>query len=428
MRLLDTKLHQLNDVISAITARASEIEHQIQSIVRDVIADVRARGDEALLQLGRKFDCPTLSELQVSDAEVDEACASIRQELLEAIRTAKANILAFHERQRQNSWVEVTDKYIYGQIVKPIGTVGIYAPAGLAPYPSTVLMTAVPARIAGVPRVIMCTPPQKDGKVNPVMLAAARECGITEIFKVGGAQAIAAMAYGTQSVPRVDKIVGPGSAYVNEAKRQVFGDVGIDQLAGPSEILIVADESADPTYVAADLLSQAEHGEDASCVLVTTSRDLVRGVQEEIEKQTQLHSRADLVRKSLENFGFIVVCSSLEECLTISNAYAPEHLELMVRDPWEALKRVRNAGSIMLGPMTPVPLCDFAAGPNHTLPTGQTARFSSPLGVEDFVTKSGILSYTQEALNEIAPTVLELASAEGFEAHANTVRIRLSKG
>ncbi|MDH7601608.1 MAG: histidinol dehydrogenase [Armatimonadota bacterium] len=426
MRLLDTERESLNSVVEILT-RASETDQRVVSAVQNVIADVRARGDEALLELGRKFDCPDLKDLRVSDSEIEEACTSISDELRTAIRTAKANILAFHERQKPNSWIQVTDDYIYGQLVKPIEIVGIYAPAGLAPYPSTVLMTAVPALIAGVSRIIMCTPAQKDGRANPVMVFAAAECGVTEIYKIGGAQAIAAMAYGTQTVPRVHKIVGPGGAYVNEAKRQVFGAVGIDQLAGPSEILILADQSAYPAYVAADLLSQAEHGEDARCVLVTDSCALAHKVLEEIEKQTNSAARQDLIRKSLDSYGYVVVCRNVDECLTVANAFAPEHLELMVRDPWEVLRGIRNAGSIMLGPMTPVPLCDFAAGPNHTLPTGGTARFSSPLGVEDFLTKSGFLSYTREGLTKIAPTVLELASAEGFEAHANTVRIRLSR-
>ncbi len=424
MRLLDTQREPLDCIIETLT-RTSAVDERLQLAVREVIADVRARGDEALLELGRKFDSSDLQDLRVSRSEIEEACASVGEELRAAIRTAKANIHAFHERQKPNSWVHVAQDYIYGQLIRPIEIVGIYAPAGLAPYPSTVLMTAVPARIAGVSRIVMCTPAQKDGKVNPVMLAVAEECGISEIYKVGGAQAIAAMAYGTQSVPRVHKIVGPGGAYVNEAKRQVFGVVGIDQLAGPSEILIIADDSADPAYVAADLMSQAEHGEDARCVLVTNSLVLARSVIEEVEKQTSSAARQELIRKSLDSYGFVVICRDTDECLAIANAFAPEHLELMVREPWEALKGVKNAGSIMLGSMTPVPLCDFAAGPNHTLPTGGTARFSSPLGVEDFLTRSGFLSYTHEGLAKIAPTVLQLASAEGFEAHANTVRIRL---
>lgn len=425
MRILDTARDSFESVVETLTSQIAEVDQQIQRIVQDVITDVRSRGDQALLELGRKFDCPELSELRVSESEIEEAWASLSPELLSAISTARANIQVFHEHQKQNSWVQVEQDYIYGQLVRPIDSVGIYVPAGLASYPSTVLMTAIPALIAGVPRIVMCSPAQKNGHVDPVILAAARECGVKEIYKVGGAQAIAAMAYGTESVPRVDKIVGPGGAYVNEAKRQLFGVVGIDQLAGPSEILVIADETANPVYVAADLLSQAEHGEDSRCVLVTSSRILAEKVSDEIEKQTEQALRKDFIRRSLERFGYIVIARDLKECIQVANAFAPEHLELMVQDPWETIKEIRNAGSIMLGPMTPVPLCDFAAGPNHTLPTGGTARFSSPLGVEDFVKKSGFLAYTRQGLENIAPTVLELAAAEGFDAHANTIRVRL---
>ncbi|MGQ9456168.1 MAG: histidinol dehydrogenase [Armatimonadota bacterium] len=427
MRILDTVRDSFESVVETLTSQITEADHQVQLAVRDFISDVRVRGDQALLELGRKFDCPTLSDLCVSESEIEEAWSSLGSELLSAISTAKANIQAFHEHQKQSSWVQVEQDYVYGQLVRPIDSVGIYVPAGLASYPSTVLMTAIPALIAGVPRIVVCSPAQKNGQVDPVILAAARECEIREIYKVGGAQAIAAMAYGTESVPRVDKIVGPGGAYVNEAKRQLFGVVGIDQLAGPSEILVIADETADPVYVAADLLSQAEHGEDSRCVLVTSSRVLAERVSTEIEKQTDAALRRELIRKSLEQFGCVVIARNLEECIQVANAFAPEHLELIVQDPWEAMKGIKNAGSIMLGPMTPVPLCDFAAGPNHTLPTGGTARFSSPLGVEDFVKKSGFLAYTRQGLEKIAPTVLELSAAEGFDAHANTIRVRLDR-
>jgi len=425
MKIFETERDPKSEVLAALTAQAAGADAQLESTVREIIADVRRRGDEALLELGRKFDCPELADLRVGEGDFAEACGAVRPELIEAIRAAKSNIEAFHRRQLQNSWIEMGEDFVYGQIVRPIETVGLYAPAGLAPYPSTVLMTAVPAMVAGVGRMVMCTPVQKDGKVHAAMLAAARECGVSEVFKVGGAQAIAAMAYGTQTVPRVDKIVGPGSGFVAEAKRQVFGVVGIDQLAGPSEILVLADDSASPAYLAADLLSQAEHAEDSKCVLITDSRKLADSVLREVKSQTESALRAEYIRASLDRFGIVVIARDLDECIELANVFAPEHIELAVSEPWEALKKIRNAGAIMVGTMTPVPLCDFAAGPNHTLPTGGTARFSSPLGVEDFVKKSGLLSYTREGLRRIAPTVVEMADAEGFDAHGNAIRIRV---
>jgi len=425
MKILETERDPISEVLEALRAEPPGADRDLEAKVREVIADVRRRGDEALMELGRKLDSPELAELRVPEYEFQQAYSAVRSELLDAIRAAKSNIEGFHRRQLRNSWVEMGRDFIYGQIVRPIGAVGIYAPAGLAPYPSTVLMTAVPAAVAGVERIVLCSPAQKDGRIHPAMLAAARECGITEVYKVGGAQAIAAMAYGTETVPRVDKIVGPGGAYVTEAKRQVFGAVGIDQLAGPSEILVLADDSANPAYVAADLLSQAEHGDDSRCALVTDSRKLANAVLREIKARTEAAPRAEYIRKSLEHFGVVVIARDMDECVDLANAFAPEHLELAVADPWAVLRKIQNAGAIMLGPMTPVPLCDFAAGPNHTLPTGRTARFGSPLGVDDFLKTSALLSYTREGLERIAPTVLELASAEGFEAHADTVRVRL---
>jgi len=425
MKIFETERDPMSEVLAALSAEAAGSDPELEGTVREIIADVRRRGDEALLELGRKFDSPELADLRVAEADFEEAYHAVKLELLEAIRTAKSNIEAFHRRQLQNSWIEMGEDFVYGQIVRPIQTVGLYSPAGLAPYPSTVLMTAVPAAVAGVKRMVMCSPVQKDGRVHAAMLVAARECGVNDIFKVGGAQAIAAMAYGTGTVPRVDKIVGPGATYVAEAKRQVFGVVGIDQLAGPSEILVLADDSANPTHVAADLLSQAEHGDDSRCALVTDSRKLADAVLREVKSQTETAARADYIRRSLDSFGVVVIARDMDECIELANAFAPEHLELAVSEPWETLKKIKNAGAIMLGPMTPVPLCDFAAGPNHTLPTGGTARFSSPLGVDDFLKKSGLLSYTPEGLRRIAPTVLELAAAEGFDAHANTIRIRI---
>ena len=425
MRILETDRDPVDEELAALSEQAGGPDEQVQREVREIIADVRARGDAALLELGKKFDSPLLETLQVEEAEFDEAYAAISPDLLRAIQKARCNIEAYHRRQMANSWVEMGEEITRGLLVRPIDKVGLYAPAGLAPYPSTVLMTAVPAAVAGVKDVTICSPVQKDGKMHGPMLVAARECGVGRVFKVSGAQAVAAMAFGTSSVPKVDKIFGPGGAYVTEAKRQVFGFVGVDKLAGPSDILVLADETANPAYVAADLISQAEHGPDSPCVLVTTSRRLADATLTEIRKQTETAARKQYITKSLDTLGLVVIGHSLDECIDLANAFAPEHLEIAVAQPWEVLGKIRNAGTILLGNYSPVPLGDFAAGPNHTLPTGGTARFSSPLGVDDFVKKSGLLSCTQKALREIAPTVLELAQAEGFEAHANAIRIRL---
>ena len=426
MRILETDRDPASDILAALTSEAQGPDPALQETVRDIIAGVRSRGDQALLELGRKFDSADLQSLRASEQEFEAAYASIKPALLQAIRKAKSNIEAFHRKQLQNSWMDMGDDFLYGQIVRPIEKVGFYAPAGLAPYPSTVLMTAVPAIVAGVTTLVMCCPAQKDGGISGPMLVAARECGLIAVFKIGGAQAAAAMAFGTESVPKVDKIVGPGNQYVTEAKRQLFGYVGIDQLAGPSEILVLADDSANPVYVAADLLSQAEHGPDSRCVLVTTSRRIADETLREVKRQTETAPRKAYIEESLDKFGVVIIAGNLAEAIDLANTFAPEHLELALAEPWEALRKVKNAGTVMVGHYTPVPLCDFAAGPNHTLPTSGTARFSSALSVDDFIKKSGLLSYSPKALREIAPTVLELAQAEGFAAHANTIRVRLA--
>lgn len=428
MRILETDRDPDDEIRAALAPQPAGTDPQLEQTVRAIIADVRQRGDEALLDLGRKFDSPLLQDLKVTEQELDEARRELRPELTRAISAAKQNIQAFHQKQITKSWVDLHDDFVYGQIVTPIEAVGFYAPAGLAPLPSSVLMSAVPGRVAGVERLVMCAPAQKDGRIHPAMLAAAAECGVREIYKVGGAQAIAAMAFGTLTIPKVDKIVGPGSRYATEAKRQLFGYVGIDQLAGPSEILVLADDSANPAFIAADILSQAEHGGDSRCALVTTSRRLADAVLREVRTQTEAASRTSYIRESLDTLGVIVIGRNIDECIELAKVFAPEHLELAVAEPWEVVKRVRSAGTIMLGHYTPVPICDFAAGPNHVLPTSGTARFSSPLGVDDFMRKSGLLSYTLDALKAIAPTVAELAAAEGLDAHANTVAIRLGDG
>lgn len=427
MKIFETDRDPAVEILSALTAEAKGPDSELQDTVRQIIADVRERGDVALLELGRKFDSPELESVRADDSEFEAAYSEIKPELLTAIRTAKANIEEFHRKQLQNSWMDMHEDFTYGQIVRPIERVGFYAPAGLAPYPSTVLMTAVPGIVAGVGTLVMCCPARKDGKVSGPMLVAAKECGVTDVFKIGGAQAAAAMAFGTDTVPKVAKIVGPGNQYVTEAKRQLFGYVGIDQLAGPSEILVLADETANPVYAAADILSQAEHGPDSRCVLVTTSRRIADEVLKEIKRQTEAAPRKDYINESLDKFGVVVIARSLDECIDLANTFAPEHLEIALAEPWEALRKIKNAGTVMVGHYTPVPLCDFAAGPNHTLPTNGTARFSSALSVDEFIKKSGLLSYTPNALRKIAPTVFELAKAEGFDAHANTVRVRLDK-
>jgi histidinol dehydrogenase len=425
MHIYDTSQVPYSEILAVVTSKVETADSGIERVCRDIIAHVRVRGDEALLELGRKFDSPDLAGIRVEEDEFEQAFALVDENLLDAIRTARDNIRAFHERQVTNSWFEARDGFIYGQMVRPIQRVGFYAPGGLAPYPSTVLMTAVPGLVAGVEELVMFAPAQRDGKIHPAMLAAARECGVSEVYKAGGAQAVAAMTYGTETIRRVDKIVGPGNAYVTEAKRQVFGLVGVDKLAGPSEILIVADDTANATYAAADLLSQAEHADDSRCAMFTTSRSLAENTAAEVHRMLKTAARAELARKSIGDFGIMVVTRSLSEAIDLANAFAPEHLELCVEDPWNAVQGIKHAGTIMLGHYTPVPLCDFAAGPNHTLPTSGTARFSSALSVDDYVKKSGLLSYSREALEKISGTVITMAEAEGFQAHADTLRVRL---
>ncbi|MFQ3548146.1 MAG: histidinol dehydrogenase [Armatimonadota bacterium] len=426
MKIFETEKDSYNDILAAVAPKNAGSAEDIANLVASIIDDVKTRGDEALLELGKKFDSPNLDNIVVTDYEFEAAYRNIDDNLLNAIRTAKENIKIFHEKQMQKSWIDFQEDKAYGQIIRPIEKVGFYAPGGLAPYPSTVLMAAVPAKVAGVKTVAMTSPVQKDGKISAPMLVAAKECGVDYVYKAGGAQAIAALAFGTDSVVKVDKIVGPGNAFVTEAKRQLFGIVGIDQLAGPSEILVIADNTAEPAYVAADMLSQAEHGDDSRCVLVTNSRELANSVLIEIDKQTATAERNSFIKASLNEYGIVIIARNIEECCEISNEFAPEHLELAVDNPWETLKLIKNAGTIMMGHFTPVPACDFAAGPNHTLPTNGTAKFSSALSVDDFLKKSGLLALSKKSLEKLAPTVLELAEAEGFHAHANTVRIRLS--
>ena len=400
----------------------------VAGIVSDIIQNVRQRGDAALYEYCEKFDKAKLDSLLVSPEEMEEALGLVEPRFIEILKTAADNIRAFHEKQVRGSFI-INDRpgIVMGQKVIPVDRAGLYVPGGTAAYPSTVLMDAIPAKIAGVPEVVMVSPPGADGKINPVILAAAAIAGVDKIFKLGGAQAVAALAYGTESVPKVDKIVGPGNAFVAEAKKQVFGVVSIDMIAGPSEILIVADGKSDPRCVAADLLSQAEHDRLASAVLVTDSMDLALAVQAELEVQIPQLSRADIARESIDRNGKIIVAEDLWAAIDISNELAPEHLELCVDNPFDYLDAIRHAGSIFMGRNTPEALGDYMAGPNHTLPTGGTAKFSSPLSVDDFVKKTQYSYFTRSALEKVAEDVAFFAEKEGLTAHAKSAVIRLEK-
>ena len=397
----------------------------VAGIVADILYDVRKNGDKAVLAYCAKFDKAELDTLEVSKQEIAEAIDAVEPEFLEILKEAAANIRAFHSRQVRNSFV-LADRpgIVLGQKVTPIEKVGVYVPGGTAAYPSTVLMDTIPAKIAGCPQIVMVTPPGKDGKINPAILAAASIAGVDRIFKVGGAQAIAALAYGTESIPKVDKIVGPGNAFVAEAKKQVFGMVSIDMIAGPSEILVIADGKSNPVHVAADLLSQAEHDKLASAVLVTDSEELAVTVRDELERQLPLLPREEIARASIDNNGKIIVAENLMQGIEIANEIAPEHLELVVDDPFSYLDAVKNAGSIFMGRSCPEALGDYFAGPNHTLPTSGTARFSSPLSVDDFVKKSQFSYYTAGALASVADKIAAFAEKEGLRAHGRSVMIR----
>ena len=397
----------------------------VEGVVTEIIDNVRKNGDAALFAYCEKFDKAKLTELLVSEEEFAEAMEQVAPEFLEILEKAAANIRKFHQRQVRNSFILNEDSgIVVGQKIIPVDRAGLYVPGGTAAYPSTVLMDSIPAKIAGVRQVVMVTPPNAQGKINPVILAAARVAGIDKVFKVGGAQAIAALAYGTQSIPKVDKIVGPGNAYVAEAKKQVFGQVSIDMIAGPSEILIVADGGSNPRHVAADLLSQAEHDKMASAVLVTDSAELAAAVQTELEAQIPQLERAEIARTSIDNNGKIIVAENLMQAIDIANEIAPEHLELCVDNPFDYLDSIRHAGSIFLGRNCPEALGDYFAGPNHTLPTSGTAKFSSPLGVDDFIKKVQYTYYTRDALKRVAQDVSYFATAEGLTAHAKSATIR----
>ena len=405
-----------------------EEENRVAAVVADIIKDVRANGDEALIRYAEKFDKATLTSLEVTEAEIEEAVASVEPEFLRILADAAKNIRAFHENQKRDGF-RLTGEggVVMGQKVTPIEKVGLYVPGGTAAYPSTVLMDSIPAKIAGCCEIVMVTPPGRDGKVNPVILAAAKIAGVTRIFKCGGAQAVAALAYGTESVPRVYKIVGPGNAYVAEAKRQVYGQVSIDMIAGPSEILILADGTGDPVCVAADMLSQAEHDRMASAVLVTTSADFAEAVKAELNRQIPLLPRREIAEASIDNYGKIILAETMEEAIEASNEIAPEHLELYMDDPFAYLDKIENAGSIFMGKNCPEALGDYMAGPNHTLPTSGTAKFSSPLSVDDFVKKTQYTYFTEEALGGLYRDVAFFAEKEGLSAHARSAESRFHR-
>lgn len=403
----------------------TELRTDVEDTVRDIIADVRKNGDEALFGYTEKFDKVKLEKFEVSREEIDEAVGKVEPEFLRILEQAAANIRKFHSRQVRNGFI-INDEHgiVTGQKIIPVDRAGLYVPGGTAAYPSTVLMDSIPAKLAGVPELIMTTPPGRDGKVAPAILAAARVAGIDRIFKVGGAQAIAAMAYGTASIPKVDKIVGPGNAFVAEAKKQVYGAVSIDMIAGPSEILIISDGDSDPSFIAADMLSQAEHDRMASAVLVTDSEKLALAVQSRIETRIAKLERSAIARESIERNGKIIIASSIEKAIEISNEIAPEHLELSVENPFDYLDRIRHAGSVFLGRYCPEVLGDYYAGANHTLPTSGTARFSSPLSVDDFVKKTQFTYYSKEALSKVADDIAFFARKEGLGGHAESALVR----
>lgn len=414
--------------VSEILDRKDEMNEEtekIEKIVRDIIDDVRKNGDNALFRYCEKFDKAKLTALKVSDDEIKEALREIDDEFLAILEEAKENIEAFHRLQKRSNFIKNDkDGVILGQKIMPVEKAGLYVPGGTASYPSSVLMNAVPAQIAGVTKIVMVTPPSKSGKIAPQILAAAHVAGVHEIYKVGGAQAIAALAYGTETIPKVDKIVGPGNIFVATAKKAVFGTVSIDMVAGPSEILVIADETCNPKYVAADMLSQAEHDKMASSILITNSSSLAKEVQAELEVQIPLLPRAEICRASIDNNGKIIVVNDIKYAIDTANAIAPEHLELCVREPFMYLNDIKNAGSIFLGKNVPEALGDYFAGPNHTLPTMGTARFSSPLGVDDFIKKSSFIYYTEDALKKDKDKIVSFAKREGLDAHAKSISIR----
>lgn len=419
------KRHQLVEFISLLEQRAS-VGSRIERTVRKIIKDVRKEGDAAVRRYTEEFDSIRLKRLLISPKEIESSASKADRKFLRALKQSARRIRVFHEFQKEESWYFSEKGFTVGHIIRPIERVGVYVPGGRAAYPSTVLMNVIPAQVAGVKEIALCVPTPR-GKLNPWVAAAIELLNIKEVYRIGGAQAIAAMAYGTDTIKRVDKIVGPGNIYVAVAKKMVFGDVGIDMIAGPSEITIVADKGADPAFVAADLLSQAEHDEMASSILITDSEDLVEKVRKELKTQIKRLARRDIIKKALDKYGAIILIEDINDAPDIVNLIAPEHLEIMTRNPARLFPRIKNAGAIFLGRWTPETIGDYAAGPNHTLPTGGTARFSSPLGVYDFIKRTSLLNSSMEGFQTIAGTVETIAEVEALEAHANTVRVRIQK-
>ena len=430
MRIVNLTKETEENILENMLKRSPTQYGTYEAAVSEIIAAVREKKDEAVFAYTEKFDGAKLdaSTVEVTQEEVEEAYRQVDQGLIDVIRKARTNILSYHEKQKQNSWFTSTEEgTLLGQKVTPLNRVGVYVPGGKAAYPSSVLMNVLPAQVAGVREICMTTPCNREGKVNPVVLAAAKEAGVQRIFKVGGAQAVAALAYGTESIPKVDKIVGPGNIYVALAKKAVYGNVSIDSIAGPSEILVLADETANPRFVAADLLSQAEHDELASAILITTSRSLAEQVDAEIRKFLETLSRREIIEKSLDNFGYLLVAESKAEAIETVNQIAPEHLEIVTANPFEDMMKVRNAGAIFLGENSCEPLGDYFAGPNHILPTNGTAKFFSPLSVDDFVKKSSVIYYSRDALEQIHTDIKAFAKAEQLTAHANSITVRFEK-
>lgn len=430
MRTVTLTKETTKDILENLLKRSPNNYGKYEAVVAEILEKVKAEGDAALFAYTKEFDKTEITgdNIRVTEEEIQEAYALVDPALIEVIRKALKNITAFHEKQRQNSWfTSGTDGTLLGQKVTPLARVGIYVPGGKAVYPSSVLMNIVPAKVAGVEEIVMTTPPGRDGKVNPTTLVAANEAGIHEIYKVGGAQAIGALAYGTESIKKVDKIAGPGNIFVALAKKAVYGHVSIDSIAGPSEILVLADDSANPRYVAADLLSQAEHDELASAILITTSRELAEKVDAEVKGFVEVLSRREIIQKSLDNFGYILIAECLDEAIEAANAIASEHMEIVTRNPFEVMMKVKNAGAIFIGEYSSEPLGDYFAGPNHVLPTNGTAKFFSPLSVDDFVKKSSLVYYSREALKEIHKDIIQFATSEQLTAHANSIAVRFEE-
>jgi histidinol dehydrogenase len=427
MRMIDLNSETKKNILEDLLKRSPNQYDEYADVVSNILKDVKENKDKALFAYTERFDKAVLTSetLRVTETEISEAYEIIDPAVLDVIRKAIKNIEAYHAKQKQYSWFDTTDNgTILGQKVTPISAVGVYVPGGKAAYPSSVLMNVIPAKVAGVQRIAMTTPPDKDGKINAGTLVAAKEAGVTEIYKVGGAQAIAALAYGTESICKVDKIVGPGNIYVALAKKAVYGHVSIDSIAGPSEILVLADETANPRYVAADLLSQAEHDELASAILITTSKDLAEKVSMEVDLFVEQLSRKEILQKSLENYGYIMVAKDMTDAIETANEIASEHLEIMTKDPFMVMTKIKNAGAIFIGEYSSEPLGDYMAGPNHILPTNGTAKFFSPLSVDDFIKKSSIISYSREALEPIYKDIVTFANSESLTAHANSIAVR----